>query len=192
MKISLDVGENPRMWERMLNFFVQQCMIRSNIAGSSLPDLYNSRITYKRETGEYWQRPEETNALGYGDCEDLSIYRVCELRRKGVPARCLIRRSRNNPHQYHCVVLVFPGIIEDPSALRGMYGFIPGLAGDAGTPGMMPGMMPGTSGMMPGMMPLMMTPYGAAAAMAMPLLAQGATGLKTWWKRRKQKRNRQQ
>lgn len=203
MKISLDIGSDPKLWEKFLNFFVRQCLVRTSIQGNSLPELYRSGISYQRETGEYWQTPEETNELGFGDCEDLSIYRVCELRRAGIPARCRIRQSRNNPHQYHCVVEIVPGIFEDPSALRGMYGRIHGeyLSGDApavpaaafypGQPAgttMMPGMMPGTPGMMPGMNPLMMTPYGAAAMMALPFAQAGGGAVSQWWKRRKRRK----
>lgn len=204
MKISLDIGNNPKLWEKFLNFFVRQCLVRTSIQGKNLPDLYRSKIAYQRETGEYWQRPEETHELGFGDCEDLAIYRVCELRRSGIPARCRVRRSRNNPHQYHCIVEIIPGVYEDPSALRGMYGTMHGdyISGDEAPAvpsgaflppqgAMMPGMNPGAPmmpGMMPGMNPLMMSPYGAVAMMAMPYASQGASAVKKWWKRRKHRR----
>ena len=38
-----------------------------------IPYVMEQHITYKRESTDYWQSPEETCILGTGDCEDFSI-----------------------------------------------------------------------------------------------------------------------
>ena len=36
-------------------------------------DWVFDNVEYRTETDDYWQSPEETLALGYGDCEDFSV-----------------------------------------------------------------------------------------------------------------------
>jgi len=85
-----------------------------------LPSLYGGRIHYQLEPFgvERWQTPLETAALGYGDCEDLVGYRLYELWRDRVPARCHIVQI--NPRLFHVLVRYPNGQIEDPSAKLGM------------------------------------------------------------------------
>ena len=85
-----------------------------------LPRLYEAGIVYRREpviagkVRERWQTPWETLHLGYGDCEDLSIWRVVELRRAGeVGAHVAIIPQRRG--LYHAVVRRADGSIEDPT-----------------------------------------------------------------------------
>jgi len=86
------------------------------------PSLYRSGVRYSREPAgrERWQLPSETRALGRGDCEDLAVYRVAELRAAGEKAKLLLRRS--GPRLWHALVLRGDGTTEDPSAKLGMRG----------------------------------------------------------------------
>lgn len=43
-----------------------------------------SKKEYQREySGDYWRLPEETEAMGGGDCEDLAIWLYCKLLQEG-------------------------------------------------------------------------------------------------------------
>lgn len=85
-----------------------------------LPRLYASGIVYRREpiiegrVRERWQTPWETLALGEGDCEDLSIWRVVELRRSG-EVGAFVDIVPQRPGLYHAVVRRADGSIEDPT-----------------------------------------------------------------------------
>lgn len=86
------------------------------------PALYDSGVRYAREPAgrERWQLPSETRALGRGDCEDLAVWRVAELRATGEKAKLLLRRSGNR--LWHALVRRGNGSIEDPSKKLGMRG----------------------------------------------------------------------
>lgn len=85
-----------------------------------IPSLYGGRIHYELEPPgqERWQTPLETAALGFGDCEDLVGYRLFELWRERIFARCHIVQI--NPRLFHVLVRYPNGQIEDPSARLGM------------------------------------------------------------------------
>lgn len=83
-----------------------------------LPRLYSSGIRYRRDPGEVWQDPEMTARLGYGDCEDLCLYRAHELRMAGHKARCKVYRA--GPGLMHVIVDRCDGRFEDPSRALGM------------------------------------------------------------------------
>lgn len=68
----------------------------------------NKRIKYKRETGDNWQKPSETERLGTGDCEDFAIMKAQELVRAGVDPEILsiaVCRTRKST-SLHAVLLV--------------------------------------------------------------------------------------
>lgn len=94
------------------------------LAHPETPDLYDSRVVYKPEYGtEVWQDIPTTLKLGYGDCEDLAVYRCGVLQAKGILATPLItwRRSAGRT-VYHALVQWPDGKVEDPSLARGMRG----------------------------------------------------------------------
>ena len=84
-----------------------------------LPFLYSGTIRYRPEPnrGEYeeFANPREVYERGWGDCDDLCIYRICELLAHGLPASCqFVRRIGTN--RMH--VRVRRGErIEDPSLI---------------------------------------------------------------------------
>ncbi len=86
-----------------------------------LPPLYRSGIRYRREDGtENWLLPSEALLAGAADCEDLSAYRVGELRATGVDPDARIVVEQSGPRTLHAVVRRGDGTIEDPSRALGM------------------------------------------------------------------------
>lgn len=85
-----------------------------------LPPLYASGVRYKREPigQEKWKAANLVFRDRFGDCEDLSGWRAAELRRAGVDAEVIAIRSGRK--QWHAVVLLPDGNIEDPSRRLGM------------------------------------------------------------------------
>lgn len=95
------------------------------IAFPDTPHLYDTNIIYNAEKGtETWQDIATTLRRGFGDCEDLAAYRCAELRAAGIAAKPYIRWRVSGPKksQYHAVVKLPDGRIEDPSAALGMAG----------------------------------------------------------------------
>lgn len=84
--------------------------------------LYRAGVRYRRERPgqEAWRLPSQVAASGYGDCEDLAIWRTAELQREGIPARFEVIRA--GPRLWHAVVRLPDGRIEDPSKRLGMRG----------------------------------------------------------------------
>lgn len=90
-------------------------------AAHELPPLYTSGIRYRREQGtENWLLPSEALVAGVADCEDLSAYRVGELRATGVDPAARIVVEQSGPRTLHAVVRRGNGTIEDPSRALGM------------------------------------------------------------------------
>ena len=98
------------------------------------PPLYQSPIIYQRETDTHGGHREErflTRALierlGWGDCDDLCIARVGELRATGEDpgARAIAYEQRAGSGRWHIVVRRSSGEIEDPSANLGMFERLP-------------------------------------------------------------------
>jgi hypothetical protein len=90
--------------------------MRRGLVGS----LYDSGVRYEREAPgfEDWQTAAETLRRGVGDCEDLVIWRVAELREQGIPARAIVLPLRRR--LWHVVVRHPDGMLEDPSTALGM------------------------------------------------------------------------
>ncbi len=99
----------------------------------NVPELYQTQVRYARERGtEDWCSIPVCHMRGYGDCEDLSAWRVAELREKTrEPAKPYLkfRRSPNGAMQYHIQVLRMKkdqsgkwidSHVEDPSRNLGM------------------------------------------------------------------------
>lgn len=100
------------------------------------PPLYKSGVRYQEEPlnqvslgGADPQRIEEFAAIpaiierGWADCDDLSPWRVAELREHGEPAKIRIQWKKNpstGQKLFHIVVRRADGSIEDPSFLLGM------------------------------------------------------------------------
>ena len=89
----------------------------------TIPPLYRSGVRYQRERGtENWQTPLESLETGVADCEDLSAWRVGELRASGADPEARVVIMRTSPRTLHAVVRRSSGDIEDPSRALGMTG----------------------------------------------------------------------
>lgn len=81
------------------------------------PPLYETGIVYRPEPPgqDHWQTAPELLKSRVGDCEDLTAYRVAELRFDGEPARGRVVPTRRG--KFHAVVERASGEIEDPSRI---------------------------------------------------------------------------
>jgi hypothetical protein len=101
------------------------------------PPLYRSGVRYREEPPNHAKLGHEASAAkvedfsaipailerGWGDCDDLSPWRVAELREAGEPARIRIQWKRHpetGQKFYHVLVRRADGSIEDPSLKLGM------------------------------------------------------------------------
>jgi hypothetical protein len=103
-----------RIWSRWLS------------AHREFPKLYQAGIEYRPEEGtENWLSPPEVLQLGYGDCEDLTIWRCAELVASGNPCRPQVK-GRAGPaggFVQHVFVGYPDGRTEDPSLILLPKGF---------------------------------------------------------------------
>lgn len=90
------------------------------------PLLYESGVYYQEEPDgeEEFASIPRVLRLGSGDCDDLTAYRVAELRVRfgDVNARPYLIGNQTAPDyiQYHVMVMRGDGMIEDPSLILGM------------------------------------------------------------------------
>jgi hypothetical protein len=106
-----------------------EALARANVAylatHPKTPPLARAPIRYARERklagAERWQTIPEILRVGHGDCEDLSAWRIAELRREGVKAKPFVTGRRG---KWHIRVKVRLGpqkvVIYDPSKEKGM------------------------------------------------------------------------
>jgi hypothetical protein len=100
-------------------------LARIDLARGRAGALYDSGVRFARESERWRDAGEERFVLpslvlyrGVGDCDDLVIWRVAELRNAGVdaaPAQVVIR-----PGLTHMVVRYSDGRYEDPAMALGM------------------------------------------------------------------------
>lgn len=90
--------------------------------GAPLPAIYASGVVYRREPPplEEWTTPEETIRRGWGDCEDLAIWRAAELQESGEDPDAIVAIKRSAGAVWHAQVRRGSGEIEDPSLKLGM------------------------------------------------------------------------
>ena len=147
MRIAVKLSFDERAALRLLNWLAQEnaIILRSQ---PDLPLLYDSGVTYRRETDETWCDYLNMLAQGHEDCDGLAAARAGELVARGwralkpgdqgfaeaereqpgsVPAEVMLTtRSRSDePGLYHCIVRYRVGaqwFRDDPSARLGMNG----------------------------------------------------------------------
>lgn len=105
---------------RLLNALVD--LNRHELRLYRLPPLYKSGVRYKREPKipgrrEDWKTITQILKDKHGDCEDLTAWRVSELREQGIKAMPWLTKHGNT---WHVVVRYPDGKIEDPSKRLGM------------------------------------------------------------------------
>ena len=107
--------KNPNKWaEKILELFQDNVNLMSE---NPYPDLYESGVVYERENigVENWQDADELLSNLAGDCEDLACYRAAQYEVSGIGARPEIVKIKEG--QYHAVVRMPDGTIEDPSRI---------------------------------------------------------------------------
>lgn len=118
MRIAWEVPASAELLMAALEGLVSVNMVLMDRSG--LPPLYRSGVRYRRERGtENWKNCEQVFRSEHGDCEDLSAWRVAELRRAGEwGAYCLVIKT--GPSLWHVQVMRADGYVEDPSVILGM------------------------------------------------------------------------
>jgi len=118
-------SEKALLWilESMVNIARGE-LRNARLRGKKLPPLYRAGVRYERENGtENWKDPITVFEDGFGDCEDLAIWRTAELRNNHKAAKPYIR-YRIDPvtgmYIYHVMVMRAGGKLEDPSRKLGM------------------------------------------------------------------------
>lgn len=111
-------SERALLW--LLESFVNinRIILREN----NIPPLYKAGVVYRREERtEIWKDASRVLRDGFGDCEDLSAWRVAELRNNGKEATPYIRyRMEEGRYIYHVMVMRHGEALEDPSRILGM------------------------------------------------------------------------
>jgi hypothetical protein len=121
MEVTAGIPDDPTSLALALEGWIDVSRQQLRDAGGAWLPLYKSGIRYQREPRgrERWQTASETRASGIGDCEDLVIARVAELRELGeAAARPYVYRTARST--LHTVVHRADGTLEDPSRVLGM------------------------------------------------------------------------
>lgn len=144
MRIAVKLAFDERAALRLLNWLAHEnaIILRSQ---PDLPLLYDSGVTYRRETDETWCDYLNMLAQGHEDCDGLASARAGELMAKGwralrpgdagyddasrerpvsIPAEVMLttRSGPDQPGLYHCIVRYRRWHRDDPSARLGMNG----------------------------------------------------------------------
>ena len=126
MIVLFNLPPRPPELRAALEFLVGLNRMQIRRSGGRIPPLYQAGVRYKREGRTIAGRPKEVWRLipqvmqhREGDCEDLTSWRIAELREKGINARPHLTRHGN---MFHVRVKYPDGRIEDPSKVLGMKG----------------------------------------------------------------------
>ncbi|MDI1475380.1 hypothetical protein [Polyangium sp. y55x31] len=99
---------------------------RALVLAAPDPGAPSAALRYERDTRrrdrrlrapDQWQRPEQTDAQGRGDCEDLMIRYAAFLARRRPIVLCIVRTGARMWHYY---LREIDGTILDPSVRHGM------------------------------------------------------------------------
>lgn len=103
---------------------------RAAAAGRPYPVLYRSHVRFRHEPPgqdfEEWADPPTVLRRGYGDCDDLIIYRLAELLAVGEQASVQVMRELEDPSdprnprdtgRFHVAIRRQDGTEEDPSRI---------------------------------------------------------------------------
>lgn len=120
------VIEIPRLSEERTTFACTLLMDALVVIGleaekelGRVPPLYRSGVVFRPEPftdGEHFDLPWIVIARGWGDCDDLSIWRRIELARKGEATLSRVV-WRPDTRRYHAQVRRSDGTWEDPSLM---------------------------------------------------------------------------
>jgi hypothetical protein len=122
MQIRIELPGNESTAARHVKAIVELCaaMWATELVRRPLPKLYAAGVEYREEPNrgrwEEFADPYTVRARGWGDCDDLAIYRIAELLASGERASCITRRKIGTLRM-HVLVRRGNGSDEDPSAL---------------------------------------------------------------------------
>lgn len=121
MQVTAEIPSRPADLERALEGWIDRSRAELR-AHPHWPRLYASGTRYQREPKgrEKWQTLAETLGALAGDCEDLTIARVAELRETGEDPGARPKVIRTRSSLLHALVQRGDGTYEDPSRKLGM------------------------------------------------------------------------
>lgn len=126
MIVLFNIPPRPAALLRALEFLVSLNRQQIRQASGRIPQLYKAGVEYEREgrtiggrPKEHWRLISQVLKRGAGDCEDLTAWRVAELRERGINAVPDITRQGR---MFHVRVRYPDGRLEDPSKRLGMQG----------------------------------------------------------------------
>lgn len=110
-----------RPFQLQLNCCMQCAAIE--LALHPLPALYSTTVRYQDEPWageglEEFADPYTVFHRGWGDCDDLVIWRGAELIARGYPCHARILHDTSNDKYHTQLTRDFDGIIEDPALQR--------------------------------------------------------------------------
>lgn len=129
MRCVIECPQNGRALARPFQLLLNAAgeMTAAAFKERPLPSLYTSHVRYQPEPDlppgqpitEFFDSPYTCWIRGYGDCDDLVIWRMAELIAAGIPAHARILRLKGTS-RYHCQVTLDDGsgTIEDPCLQR--------------------------------------------------------------------------
>ena len=125
MRVLVELPQSPRRLARPFQLLLNAAaeMAAAKKAEVPLPFLYETNVRYQAEpqtgTGiEEFASPWMVLQRGWGDCDDLVIYRGAELVVRGLPCHARILRKVENNHYHTQLTRDFDELTEDPSLQR--------------------------------------------------------------------------
>jgi hypothetical protein len=118
--VEIPVDDENGPWAVKLLMDALICIWGRYLSRHQFPKLYSCRIRYQQEpnAGQYevWKSPAQTFEDGWGDCDDLVLWRAAELVAAGERASCQTIARRNAAGvRMHVRVRRQSGKEEDPS-----------------------------------------------------------------------------
>lgn len=125
MQIILDVPVRGRdLAEYIRNLLnVTSDMYAVALRNNPLPPLYRTQVRYRHEptagTGkEFFDSPWTVYSRGWGDCDDLVLWRLAELKAGMSHATAVaLRETKPETGRFHVGVRRWTGQLEDPSLM---------------------------------------------------------------------------
>lgn len=127
LRLDLHALRDDRARERVVEACLEALAVYDEeylIAQQHTPPIYRAGVRYIDDSDARFDAFKGISFVLYeggGDCDDLVPWRVAELRRRNVPARCMAHVTRDSDGNMLCHALVRVGNeTEDPSKILGM------------------------------------------------------------------------
>jgi len=117
VNISSNIPDHAAAVECILEGFVRVCqlLIESGAVPPDPTDVPELRYQLEPVGSEDWKLSHNVMRDGWGDCEDLAMWRAAGLRATGEDEGARAVVVSTGEHKLHAVVLRSDGSIEDPS-----------------------------------------------------------------------------